>query len=388
MNSINRYKPTDKMSNIIFRNYSLISVMSRFGLPLGFGEKTVKEICEQQDVDCNTFLAVVNFMEEEQYGYEYDAENDQISLPALMEYLKQAHSYFLDFNLPSIRKKLKDALELEPGKNDVTQSILIFYDKYENEVAGYVDFRQDISRWLTLNAGLRVDHHSRVGTEWIPQAGVAFHLPKDMELKASATKGFRYPILREMYMFPPQNPDLKPESMWNYEIAFSQRLFGGRLHYGLNLFYIDGKNLIMTLPNPNGGMLNQNSGAIDNAGVELQAAYRINRCWSVDANYSYLHMKIPVIAAPEHKLYAEANFTKGRWNVSSGIQYIAGLYTAVGDNSQTEDFVLWNVCGSFRATEWLSVWARGENLLAQRYEINAGYPMPKATFEGGVHLEF
>lgn len=276
--------------------------------------------------------------------------------------------------------------EYVKGENAGTRSDLV--DKYENEVAGYVDFRQDISRWLTLNAGLRVDHHSRVGTEWIPQTGVAFHLPKDMELKASATKGFRYPILREMYMFPPQNPDLKPESMWNYEIAFSQRLFGGRLHYGLNLFYIDGKNLIMTLPNPNGGMLNQNSGAIDNAGVELQAAYRINRCWSVDANYSYLHMKSPVIAAPEHKLYAGANFTKGRWNVSSGIQYIAGLYTAVGDNSQTEDFVLWNVRGSFRATEWLSVWARGENLLAQRYEINAGYPMPKATFEGGVHLEF
>lgn len=276
--------------------------------------------------------------------------------------------------------------EYVKGENAGTRSDLV--DKYENEAAGYVDFRQDISRWLTLNAGLRVDHHSRVGTEWIPQAGVAFHLPKEMELKASATKGFRYPILREMYMFPPQNPDLKPESMWNYEIAFSQRLFGGRLHYGLNLFYIDGKNLIMTLPNPNGGMLNQNSGAIDNAGVELQAAYRINRCWSVDANYSYLHMKSPVIAAPEHKLYAGANFTKGRWNVSSGIQYIAGLYTAVGDNPQTEDFVLWNVRGSFRATEWLSVWARGENLLAQRYEINAGYPMPKATFEGGVHLEF
>lgn len=276
--------------------------------------------------------------------------------------------------------------EYVKGENAGTRSDLV--DKYENEVAGYVDFRQDISRWLTLNAGLRVDHHSRVGTEWIPQAGVAFHLPKDMELKASATKGFRYPILREMYMFPPQNPDLKPESMWNYEIAFSQRLFGGRLHYGLNLFYIDGKNLIMTLPNPNGGMLNQNSGAIDNAGVELQAAYRINSCWSVDANYSYLHMKSPVIAAPEHKLYAGANFTKGRWNVSSGIQYIAGLYTAVGDNPQTEDFVLWNVRGSFCATEWLSVWARGENLLAQRYEINAGYPMPKATFEGGVHLEF
>ncbi|WP_369893438.1 TonB-dependent receptor [Bacteroides sp. AN502(2024)] len=266
-------------------------------------------------------------------------------------------------------------------------------DKHENEVAGYVDIRQDAGSWLTLNAGLRVDHHSRVGTEWIPQAGLAFHLPRAIELKASASKGFRYPILREMYMFPPQNPDLKPESMWNYEIAFSQKLPGGRLSYGVNLFYIDGKNLIMTLPNPNGsGMLNQNSGKIENAGIEVQAAYRINNSWSVDAHYSYLHMENPVIAAPEHKLYAGANFTQGRWSVSTGVQYIDGLYTSVVTNGRgtetTEDFVLWNLRGQFHATKWLDIWARGENLLAQRYEINAGYPMPRATVTAGIHLNF
>lgn len=266
-------------------------------------------------------------------------------------------------------------------------------DKHENEVAGYVDIRQDIGAWLTLNAGLRVDYHSRVGTEWVPQAGLAFHFPRAIELKASASKGFRYPILREMYMFPPQNPDLKPESMWNYEIAFSQRLLDGRLSYGVNIFYIDGKNLIMTLPNPGGsGMLNQNSGEIDNTGVEAQVAYRFSRAWSADANYSYLHMKNPVIAAPEHKLYARANFTQGRWSVSTGVQYVAGFYTSVVTNGRgtdtTEDFVLWNLRGQFRATKWLDIWARGENLLAQRYEINAGYPMPKATVMAGIHLNF
>ena len=262
-------------------------------------------------------------------------------------------------------------------------------DKHETEVAGYVDFRQDVWRWLTLNVGLRADHHSRVGTEWVPQTGLAFHLPHDMELKVSATKGFRYPILREMYMFPPQNPDLKPESMWNYELAFSQRLLEGRLSYGVNVFYIDGKNMIMTLPNPNGsGMLNQNSGKIYNSGFEVQTAYRIDSHWSADANYSYLHMTNPVIAAPKHKLYAGANFTEGRWSVSTGLQYIAGLYTAVGSNPTTEDFVLWNVRASYRAAKWLCLWARGENLLAQKYEINAGYPMPRATVMGGLNISF
>lgn len=263
--------------------------------------------------------------------------------------------------------------EYVSGEKVGTTSDLV--DKEEDELAGYIDFRQDFCTWLTFNAGLRVDHHSRVGTEWVPQAGLAFHLPQAMELKASVSKGFRYPILREMYMFPPQNPDLQPESMWNYELAFSQRLMEGQLYYGVNLFYINAKNLIQTLPNPHGsGMLNQNTGKIENTGVELQAAYRINRAWSVDGNYSYLHMAHPVIAAPEHKLYAGANFSQGRWNVSTGLQYIAGLYTQT-DPAVTEDFVLWNVRASFRATRWLNIWARGENLLAQRYEINAGYPM-------------
>lgn len=276
--------------------------------------------------------------------------------------------------------------EYVSGEKVGTTSDLV--DKQEDELAGYIDFRQDFCSWLTFNAGLRVDHHSRVGTEWVPQAGLAFHLPQAMELKASVSKGFRYPILREMYMFPPQNPDLQPESMWNYELAFSQRLMEGQLYYGVNLFYINAKNLIQTLPNPHGsGMLNQNTGKIENTGVELQAAYRINRDWSVDGNYSYLHMAHPVIAAPEHKFYAGANFSQGRWNVSTGLQYIAGLYTQTAP-AVTEDFVLWNVRASFRATRWLNIWARGENLLAQRYEINAGYPMPRATIMAGVNFNF
>ena len=200
-------------------------------------------------------------------------------------------------------------------------------DKSQDEVAGYVDFRQDIGGWLTFDAGLRVDHHSHIGTEWIPQAGLSFHLPHAIELKASASKGFRYPTIREMYMFPPQNPDLKPERMWNYEVAYSQRLLGGRLTYGINLFYIDGENLIVAVPREGTTPLNMNTGKIDNAGVEAQAAYRISEAWSVAANYSYLHMENPVIAAPEHKLYTEAGFARGRWSVTTGVQYVAGLYT-------------------------------------------------------------
>ena len=259
-------------------------------------------------------------------------------------------------------------------------------DKKQDEFAGYVDFRQDIGTWLSLNVGLRVDHHSHVGTELVPQGGLAFHLPKNAELKAMVSKGFRNPTIREMYMFPPQNPDLKPERMMNYELSYTQHLLDGALSYGVNLYYINGDNLIMTTP-VDGRPHNVNSGEIENWGAEGNIAYRINRQWNVNANYSWVHMEHPVISAPEHKLYAGADFRQGSWGVSTGIQYIKGLYTSVSPAS-TEDFVLWNLRASYRLCPYASLFVRGENLLAQRYEIMAGYPMPKATFLGGIHIHF
>ena len=66
---------------------------------------------------------------------------------------------------------------------------------------------------------------------------------------------------------------------------------------------------------------------------------------------------------------------------------MAGLYTEL-ETDVTEDFVLWEIMGSYRLAEWLSLYLKGENLLAQRYEIMKGYPMPKATFMGGINFSF
>ena len=61
-------------------------------------------------------------------------------------------------------------------------------DKQMDEFAGYVDFRQDISSWFSLDAGIRVDHHSHVGTEWIPQGGLAFIYLRMQNLKQWSAK--------------------------------------------------------------------------------------------------------------------------------------------------------------------------------------------------------
>lgn len=252
---------------------------------------------------------------------------------------------------------------------------------YRNEIAGYVDFRQDLTEWLTVDAGIRVDHHSVVGTEWIPQAGIVVRPMSTGEVKAMVSKGFRNPTMREMYLYPPSNEELEPERMWNYELSWRHRM--GAFNYGLNLYYIKGDNMIQTV-----NRKNVNTGEIENYGIELEAAWRMNRWWSLTTNHSLLHMEHAVVAAPEYKGFLGANYHRDRWSVVAGLQYINGLFTAVGDNETKENFCLLNASVSYAVAKNISLWLRGENLLAQSYEINLGYPMPRATVMGGVQLSF
>ncbi len=260
-------------------------------------------------------------------------------------------------------------------------------DKNMHEVAGYADFRQTIWSRLTLDVGLRVDHHSHSGTQWIPQGGVSVDVAKNAQIKAMASKGFRFPTIREMYMFPPQNPDLKPERLMNYELSFAQQLLDHRLRYGINIYYIDGDDMIIRMP-VDGRPKYVNTGKVRNCGAEGEVSYRINAAWTIACNYSWLHMKYPVVAAPEHKLYGSVDFSRGRWRAACSVQYVDGLYTQVDPAETEESFVLVNADAAFRLTENISLSVRGENLLAQRYEINAGYPMPRATVTGGINISF
>jgi len=259
-------------------------------------------------------------------------------------------------------------------------------NQHADEVGTYIDFRQDICKWLTIDAGLRVDWHSVIGTELVPQGGLSFHPTPSADIKALVSKGFRNPIIREMYMFPPATTDLLPESMMNYELAYTQRI-GKRVHIGANIFYIKGKNLINTV-RVGGRPRNVNTGDFKNWGIELSADYAINNYWSVNGNYSFLRMETPIEGAPEGKLYIGAKYQREKWTVAAGLQNISGLYIATGANPQKENYTLLNATVSYKVLSWASIFAKGENLLAEQYQTYAGYPMPKATFMGGVSLDF
>lgn len=256
-------------------------------------------------------------------------------------------------------------------------------EERNHELAGYVDLRQDLFTWLTAEAGVRYDHHTITGGEWIPQAGIVVRPLRSGELKLMASKGFRNPTMREMYLYPPSNTDLKPERMWSYELSWKHRIASGRLQYGINLFCIDADNIIQTV-----NRQNVNTGELNNKGIEFELQYRINSHWTLNTNHSWLDMRQPVLSAPKYKSHAGVTMRYGRWRANVGLTEVCGLYTAIGDNEHTEAFTLLNATVSYALCHPVTLWLKGDNLLAQRYEYIAGMPMPKATFMAGLNLEF
>lgn len=130
------YEPDDKMISIIRDNYNVLQSLGSFGINFGFGDKTVNEICRDNGVDTYTFLAVVNFSIN---GYSDFDDDAQLSVPTLMHYLEASHVYYLDFQLPTIRKQLQDAISETEGLGGL---ILKFYDEYSREIKKHMMYEE------------------------------------------------------------------------------------------------------------------------------------------------------------------------------------------------------------------------------------------------------
>lgn len=261
--------------------------------------------------------------------------------------------------------------------------------EYVNDVAAYINFQQLLWKRLMVNAGMRFDDHSVAGHQWIPQLGLSWFAAPRTTVKAIVSKGYRNPSVRELYLWRPANDDLDPERLMNYELSANQRFLNDKLNTELSLYFIKGDNSIVLAPVDNGNgttsMRFLNTGKIKNYGLEFSADYTITPNLSVNGNYSYLHMKYKVVASPRHKLYIGADYSVAKWTFATGIQYVDDLI--LNDALATDSFLLWNARALYRATKWLDVFVRGENLTDTNYAYYAGYPMPGATVFGGFSLK-
>lgn len=141
------YRPTDKMCDLMgasgnnecFEN-QVLQLINRFGLPLGVGDKSIEAVCRENDVDCTTLLAVVNFATQE--NYHNDAPIDVLTL---RRYLENAHTYFLEFQLPRIRQELLEAINLADSDTQIPLLIIRFFDEYVQEIRAHIRHEDEFS---------------------------------------------------------------------------------------------------------------------------------------------------------------------------------------------------------------------------------------------------
>ena len=136
MKNLKLYEADDKMIDLISDNYIMLQGLGAFGIRLGFGDKTVEEVCKEQGVDSYTFLAVVNFIIN---GYAPKDSDDRIDVETILGYLRASHRFFLDFQLPSIREKLKATLCQDDSMSTL---ILHLYDEYAHDIQKHMRYEE------------------------------------------------------------------------------------------------------------------------------------------------------------------------------------------------------------------------------------------------------
>jgi iron complex outermembrane receptor protein len=254
----------------------------------------------------------------------------------------------------------------------------------------YGTVQQQLWDQLTLNGGLRYEMNTTYGNEWIPQVGISWNPKSTSNLKATISKGYRAPSLRELYLFPPANDKLMPERMVNYELGWRQYWMKGRIKTELNTFVSNGKNLIVLVPPaaPPPPQY-QNSGEFNNKGIEFMISYTSRPGIRLHANYTLIHMKTPLPGTPGHNLFTSAAYRYKKWQFRAKLQSIFKLYNETGNGVEVieKDYQLLGVRVGCQVTRFLNLYLAGNNLLDQNYQINYGYPMPGINVMGGMNLK-
>ena len=264
---------------------------------------------------------------------------------------------------------------------------MVFGDTTVYELAGYVYIQQELFTKLILNAGFRLEHNSVFGNEPVPTGGLAYHPTTTTTLKASVSKGFRSPTIRELYLWTPANANLQPERMMNYEIGVLQNLLKNKVALELTLFKANGDNLIQTVMGSTGPK-NENTGEFSNTGVEFSGTFKPTSMLTLNATYSYISMEKPIVASPEQQLNLSGTYKLNRFNFNLSVQHIHNLYTQVTPLEVKNSYTLLNSRVSFMINRYIDVFIKGENLTNKKYYINYGYPMPGIIVFAGLNLHF
>ena len=144
MISLNKYiliSGNTKMADVIFQNPTLLTVLPRFGIKLGFGEKTVSKICEDYTIDEHIFILICNIHTFDNYAPS-DDELENINIKSIIKYLDASHSYYVKKRIYEIEMRLRSMNEHNSGNR--YKIINTFFCEYKLEIINHFTYEEKV----------------------------------------------------------------------------------------------------------------------------------------------------------------------------------------------------------------------------------------------------
>ncbi len=130
-----------KMADVLACYNNLIILLPRLGISLGFGEKTVKQVCEDNGVSLPLFLLVCNAYTQDDYIPESE-ELQNCNIDDFLKYLKASHDDYIDNEFPHIEHHLHDVMQ--DWNEKYRSTILKFFEEYKKEVVCHFQHEEDV----------------------------------------------------------------------------------------------------------------------------------------------------------------------------------------------------------------------------------------------------
>lgn len=261
-----------------------------------------------------------------------------------------------------------------------------FGEHWITEYAPYVHLQQLLFGKAIASAGIRQEHHQIYGDELLPKFGLVYRLFKSTNLRASISKGFRSPTIRELYLFPAPTPNLQPERLWSYEAGIEHQI-SKQLLIDFAAFRSKGENLIRLHGNWSNFSL-KNSGSFDHQGVEVTAKYNPTDRLFASTSISVMDTGDETRATPGTMVSASLSYSWYKIILLADAVHVRGLYGSDFHKDKLDNYTLADIRLGANLIKGLRLSILVRNALDETYQTMLGFPMPGRTLETELHYSF
>ena len=146
------FNENSKLASVIHKDHSLLPVINRLGIKLGFGDKTIRNVCEEKGIDLNFFVETINVFHYEAYFPEKRLLDFSVTM--VIDYLKKTHQYYKDYLIPENDRLIELFLSANPEESSDNDLVRKFYARFKEEFVIHINFeeREMFPLILELNA--------------------------------------------------------------------------------------------------------------------------------------------------------------------------------------------------------------------------------------------